>query len=237
MRPCSAQPSGATHRQHRRRCGQIRSAGPSLGRHRRTRFRCVAVQQLSAWLFDVEHQLALTLLRGPISPDPEADIGQHRMGYAIYPHAGDWRAADTVGKALRLPGPCSGSRTSGRAVAPAVPGGICAERGRRYDRPAEDGRGWVVRLYESTGVHAAVTLEFGVEMSAVWTSNILEDRIDALPVEGAYLPPVAAPVPDRDAAARPGGLAGPATGWAGRRPRPSAPGAADFQRFLRDTDS
>ncbi|MBR0869190.1 alpha-mannosidase [Bradyrhizobium tropiciagri] len=131
------------------------------------------------------NQLALTLLRGPISPDPQADLGQHRMGYALYPHAGDWRAADTVGRALRFARPVLWIK--GRPGEPlrqsflkASPSNVVIDT----IKPAEDGEGWVVRLYESIGVHAAVTLAFGVDISAVWTSNILEDRIDALPVEG-----------------------------------------------------
>ncbi|MDX2230976.1 MAG: alpha-mannosidase [Leptolyngbyaceae cyanobacterium bins.349] len=42
------------------------------------------------------NQLRLTLLRGSEWPDPEADKGQHTFTYAIYPHAGDWRQAQTV---------------------------------------------------------------------------------------------------------------------------------------------
>ncbi|MEO8926760.1 MAG: glycoside hydrolase family 38 C-terminal domain-containing protein, partial [Caulobacteraceae bacterium] len=40
------------------------------------------------------NQMALSLIRGPMIPDPDADIGEHRFRYALYPHAGDWRAAD-----------------------------------------------------------------------------------------------------------------------------------------------
>lgn len=131
------------------------------------------------------NQLALTLLRGPISPDPEADIGQHRMGYAIYPHTGDWRTADTVGKALCFARPVlwikghPGEPLRQSFLKASAPNVVVDTI-----KPAEDGEGWVVRLYESTGAHAAVTLEFGVEISAVWTSNILEDRLEGLPVEG-----------------------------------------------------
>ncbi|KJC52846.1 hypothetical protein UP09_00325 [Bradyrhizobium sp. LTSP885] len=129
-------------------------------------------------------QLALTLLRGPESPDPKADIGRHRMRYAIYPHAGDWRAADTVGRALRFARPVLW--TKGRSRDPlkqsflrASPSNLVVDT----IKPAEDGDGWVVRLYESQGIQARATLDFGVDVSSVWMSNILEDRIEALPAE------------------------------------------------------
>ncbi|MGJ3248627.1 MAG: alpha-mannosidase [Elainellaceae cyanobacterium] len=41
-------------------------------------------------------QLRLTLLRGSVWPDPNADQGIHQFMYAIYPHAGDWIDAKTV---------------------------------------------------------------------------------------------------------------------------------------------
>lgn len=39
--------------------------------------------------------LRLTLLRSPESPDPTADQGEQQFVYALYPHGGDWREADT----------------------------------------------------------------------------------------------------------------------------------------------
>jgi alpha-mannosidase len=51
-------------------------------------------------------------------------------------------------------------------------------------KPAEDGDGWLVRLYESSGARVDATLDFGVGVSSVWMSNILEDRLEALPTDG-----------------------------------------------------
>jgi len=45
---------------------------------------------------DQGNVLRLTLLRSPAWPDPEADRGHHHFGYALYPHAGDWKQALTV---------------------------------------------------------------------------------------------------------------------------------------------
>ncbi len=51
------------------------------------------------------NQLRLTLLRGASWPDPEADQGIHCFTYAIYPHRGDWKTAQTTqrGYELNLP--------------------------------------------------------------------------------------------------------------------------------------
>ena len=40
--------------------------------------------------------LRLTLLRSPTWPDAEADRGRQQFTYAIYPHAGGWKGAQTV---------------------------------------------------------------------------------------------------------------------------------------------
>ncbi len=46
--------------------------------------------------FDAKpNQLRLTLLKAPLWPDPTADRGRHAFTYALYPHAGDWRTAQT----------------------------------------------------------------------------------------------------------------------------------------------
>jgi alpha-mannosidase len=127
------------------------------------------------------NQLALTLLRGPVSPDPKADIGVHRMRYAIYPHEGDWRAADTVGRALRFARPVLWSKGRPRdplkqSLLKVSPRNVVVDT----IKPAEDGDGWVVRLYESSGASARAILDFGVDVASVWMSNILEDRLEAL---------------------------------------------------------
>jgi alpha-mannosidase len=43
-----------------------------------------------------DNVLRLTLLRSPVSPDPDADRGHHHFTYALFPHAGDWKTALTI---------------------------------------------------------------------------------------------------------------------------------------------
>ncbi len=44
----------------------------------------------------VGNLLRLTLLRSPVWPDPDADREHHHFSYALYPHGGDWKQAQTV---------------------------------------------------------------------------------------------------------------------------------------------
>jgi len=57
----------------------------------------VSLLNESKYGHDIEgNVMRLTLLRSPLSPDPVADRGKHCFSYALYPHKGDWREADTV---------------------------------------------------------------------------------------------------------------------------------------------
>ena len=51
-------------------------------------------------------------------------------------------------------------------------------------KPAEDGEGWVVRLYESHGGRVRARLAFGPAVREVQLSNTLEDRLGSLPLDG-----------------------------------------------------
>ena len=46
--------------------------------------------------------IRLSLLRSPAWPDAHADEGFHEFTYALYPHAGDWKAAETERRGFEL---------------------------------------------------------------------------------------------------------------------------------------
>ena len=130
--------------------------------------------------------MSLSLLRGTASPDRHADLGTHRLAYALYPHAGDWRDAGTVGEAARFNRPVLWARGEAAAVlarplVSAAPANVVIDT----VKPAEDGDGWVVRLYEAHGAATTARLQFGPAVGGVWMSNTLEDRGAAAdPVDG-----------------------------------------------------
>lgn len=125
-------------------------------------------------------QFALTLLRGTMSPDPGADMGVHRLRYALYPHGGDWRTAGTVREALRFNRPLRW--TKGAALT--TPLGSFDAPSVVIDtiKPAEDGKGIVVRLYESEGRQSSGVLRVGAARAV--RSNTLEDDGAALAKTG-----------------------------------------------------
>jgi alpha-mannosidase len=130
-------------------------------------------------------EMGLSLARAPTSPDPSADEGEHGFGYALYPHQGDWRDGGTVAEGagfnrplLWAPGsPADVLRTP---LVSAIPTHVVVDG----IKPAEDGEGWVVRLYESIGARVRARLSFGPAVTMANVSNTLEDRLEPLALEG-----------------------------------------------------
>ena len=117
-------------------------------------------------------------------PDERADVGEHRMRYTLFPHSGDWRAAGAVARAAAFARPllmAAGGPHAllKRSLVEATPVGVVIET----IKPAEDGEGFVVRLYESFGARASAYLAFGVPIREAWLSNTLEDLFSPLAIE------------------------------------------------------
>ncbi len=96
-----------------------------------------------------DNVLGVTLLRSTTHPAKHADIGAHDFTYSIYPHAGDRREGLTVREGLDLNAPLFVRPGSRPLAAPA----FCGARDLIIDsvKPAEDGRGFILRLYECNG--------------------------------------------------------------------------------------
>ncbi|WP_424952518.1 alpha-mannosidase [Deinococcus sp.] len=118
--------------------------------------------------------LAISLLRGPMWPDPLADLGRHSVTYALYPHAGDWRQAHTPRQGFDLNSPLlavSGMRAEGPAFhltgLPVMPSAL---------KLAEAGDGaLILRVYEGHGERGEATLTLaGLERA--WVVNLLEEE-------------------------------------------------------------
>jgi alpha-mannosidase len=129
--------------------------------------------------------LRLSLLRSPLWPDSLADRGRHRFRFALYPHAGDWRAAGTERLAAEYNTPLVASVESphrgalGRAVSFAsvdAPGVELA-----WVKRAEDSDALVLRLVEWYGRPATATVTLRPVIRSAHASNFLEDPGEAVP--------------------------------------------------------
>ncbi|MBN1673523.1 MAG: alpha-mannosidase [Kiritimatiellae bacterium] len=123
--------------------------------------------------------LDLTLLRSPKKPDPDADIGRHTFTFGYLPHQGTLVESDVLRVAHALNSPL--------LVAPA--GRAPAQRAKSFYRlegehvkieavkPAEDGKGIVLRLYETAGSTARVRLHAADGWNRLQETDLLEKPI------------------------------------------------------------
>ncbi|MBN1347692.1 MAG: alpha-mannosidase [Phycisphaerae bacterium] len=134
--------------------------------------------------------IGITLLRSTTSPDPVADVGQHAVTYSLWPHAGGLDPAQTVRRAAELNAPLmtravearEGERTSISLLEVDAAGAIVSACKRAYD-----GKGWVIRVWETSGKAMPVTVTFCRAIKTAQETNLLEDRVGAAVTSGAAL--------------------------------------------------
>jgi alpha-mannosidase len=120
-------------------------------------------------------ELALSLLRAPVHPDPLADEGEHTFTYALCPHSGDWLAGGVLAEAEDLNQPLRARRGSATRDAThellrleGVPLALgCL-------KPLEEGGGLVLRVYEPQGARGTTTLTLPERWRAAEELDLLE---------------------------------------------------------------
>jgi alpha-mannosidase len=132
--------------------------------------------------------LGLSLVRSPVYPDPLADEGGQRFTYALYPHAGDWHEGRVREEAEDLNQPLFAAAATGVASVSYEPIGTTGiPAALSALKPAEDGNGLILRVYEPSGRRGY----FGVTVPDGWSLgeplDILEEPIER--GQGAELRP------------------------------------------------
>jgi alpha-mannosidase len=120
-------------------------------------------------------QLRLTLLRGSIWPDPNADFGLHQFEYALYPHAGDQNHACTTHRAYEFNQPLipltfqmlgqseTSIPTTGLFLNQLAPSLIL----NTFKQSEDDTNHWVIRAYECAGMSTQISLACCFENSVL----------------------------------------------------------------------
>ncbi len=144
----------------------------------------VAILNDSKYGYDVHNStMRLSLLRGPISPDPKADLGQHQFTYSLLPHAGDWFEGGVYRAAYELNNPLlafvktsaggqSGSPAKDFSLVQVEPSNVIVETVKR----AEDSHGLVVRIYECANRRGPFDLKFAFPIASAIETNLLEEE-------------------------------------------------------------
>ena len=129
--------------------------------------------------YDAEgNTLRLTLLRSATWPDEVADKGRQQFRYALYPHAGSWKQAQTVRRGYELNDPLKAEQ-----VFPHT-GSLPAEHSwASVENPnvtltaikkAEDSDALIFRMYEWAGEATQVKLHIPPGATAATETNLME---------------------------------------------------------------
>jgi alpha-mannosidase len=127
-------------------------------------------------------ELRLSLLRGPTTPDPEADLGRHELAYAVLPHAGGWQSGGVVAEARRFNEPVRWAAGSAAGAA-AEADGLVLDTIKR----AEDSEALVLRLYEPHGARGTARVRLAFPFASARRANLLEDPGEPLAVRDAVI--------------------------------------------------
>jgi len=136
--------------------------------------------------------MRLTLIKSAVDRGGNKDRGHQEMSYSIAPHAGDWKAADTVLKGYDLNDPLISQTTSSHKGDLKDEGSFGKVTSKDNNvimtvlKKAEDSDNYVVRMYESEGKDgSAATVSLPTTATDVTEVNLLET-----PVKGATKPKI-----------------------------------------------
>ncbi|MGN1016090.1 MAG: alpha-mannosidase [Faecousia sp.] len=126
--------------------------------------------------------IGLTLIKCGVEPNPNADVEVHHFTYALYPHQGTWRQADTVKEAYYLNQPAyavTGAEGLSYSFASVDKENVVLETVKQ----AEDGCGTVLRLYECRNARTKAALTVSGPYTKAYSTNLLEEVEEELPIE------------------------------------------------------
>jgi alpha-mannosidase len=151
--------------------------------------RAIAVTLMRAF------QVELTTVSKRWESHPEMTLSQcfgvHEFHYRVYPHSGRWEGAETFREAERLAMP----------LEPAQAGGHGGNMPKRWGfltvspanvilsalKQSEDGRGFVVRVFNPTSAAVKATLSFARQVSSARRVTLEETPLEALKPSGNSL--------------------------------------------------
>ena len=120
--------------------------------------------------------IGLTLLKCGTYPNDEADIGDMLVTYSIYPHAGDYRSANTIKYAYALNNPMIALETEEKNKKQINPLFSFDKRDIVCEvlKEAENGKGYIVRAYEAFGKTTKTKLKLETTIKGVYETDMLE---------------------------------------------------------------
>jgi alpha-mannosidase len=124
--------------------------------------------------------LDLNLLRSTNYPAKDADKGEHQFTYSLYGHSGNHIAGDVIRASYELNIPLSCRPFTGKNSGKCSRTNVFTISGEgviiEAVKKAESSDAVVVRMYESQGKNAAVSLECGFDIKSAFEADMLENH-------------------------------------------------------------
>ena len=131
----------------------------------------------------LEQSVRLTLVRGSTFPSPDADLGEHRIRYALFVHDGVADLADVHRAAERFNNPVAviGSLKPAGGLATELPSFSFASVDQtnvtlETVKKAEKSDAVVLRIFEHANIRAEATVTFGIPVKSVRVVNLMEEQ-------------------------------------------------------------
>ena len=133
-------------------------------------------------------EMRLTLIKSGTHPDPRSDRGRHRFNYALLPHAGTFCTENVIRPAYEFnvaPVTCpiaGGVREIDSLLTVSAPHIIV-----EAVKWAEEGDGFVIRLYEAERSGTSAVIRFNIQIESVEETNMLEEQPEELRVKNGQV--------------------------------------------------
>ena len=128
--------------------------------------------------------MRITLMRGPICPDPKGDIGEQDFVYSLYPHAGSWSDAGVGREARLLNQPLTAvycETGSGEAETCSFIGISAPNVTLEAFKAAQDGKGLILRINETEQRHTEAFITLPFAPAFVYETNLMEENEREVP--------------------------------------------------------
>ncbi|QQL45352.1 alpha-mannosidase [Sulfuriroseicoccus oceanibius] len=134
------------------------------------------------------NRMRITLLKGAVAPDPDADLGKHSFCYALFPHEAGLASVIEQAADLNVPLIEADAQGGGASLPSQHSFVSCDREGFVIDtlKLAEDGNGVVIRGYEALRTRGPVGLTVSMLGETAQVTNLLENPTgEAQPHNGA----------------------------------------------------
>ena len=135
----------------------------------------------------IDNDMIMTLFRNTDNPSRFRDTGEHDFSYSIYPHIGGLSAGRVAQNAYQFNSPFIVFEGEGYAEKPIV---ALSNEGMIIDciKPAEDGNGFIVRMYEPYGVPGKTVINVADNSKKITEVTPLEEYLCECTGEINYKP-------------------------------------------------